>query len=180
METKDCILGRRSIRKFTDQVVVREEIEKCVEMASYTPSWKNTQVTRYITVADQRLKEEIADNCVLGFESNGMIIRNCPILMVMTYKHGISGYERNGEPTTSKGDKWEVFDAGMAAQTFCLAAHDMGLGTVVMGIFDEQKLAETVHVPEGQIPAALIAVGHPATCPQAPKRKSVEELLTWK
>ena len=28
METRDCILGRRSIRKFTDQVVVREEIEK--------------------------------------------------------------------------------------------------------------------------------------------------------
>ena len=36
METRDCILGRRSIRKFTDQVVVREEIEKCVELASYT------------------------------------------------------------------------------------------------------------------------------------------------
>ena len=180
METRDCILGRRSIRKFTDQVVVREEIEKCVELASYTPSWKNTQATRYITVADQGLKEQIADNCVLGFESNGKIIRHCPVLMVMTYKHGISGYERNGEPTTSKGDKWEAFDAGMAAQTFCLAAHDMGLGTVVMGIFDEQKLAETVHVPEGQVPAALIAVGHPAIEPQAPKRKSVEELLTWK
>lgn len=33
-----------------------------------------------------------------------------------------------------------MFDAGIAAQTFCLAAHEKGIGTVILGVFDDKKL----------------------------------------
>ena len=46
-----------------------------------------------------------------------------------------------------------------------------------MGIFDEEKIAQVVEIPEGQKVAALIAVGHPAEEPVCPKRKDVETLL---
>ena len=114
----------------------------------------------------------------MGFAGNQAIIENCPVLIVETIVHGRSGFERDGSYSTTKEDRWEVFDAGIAAQTLCLAAQEMGLGTVIMGIFDEQKLAETVGIPEGQIAAALIAVGYPDIQPQAPRRKTVEDLLT--
>ena len=72
-----------------------------------------------------------------------------------------------------------MFDAGIAAQTFCLAAHEKGLGTVILGVFDEEKIAEVITIPEGQQIAALVAVGYPAEQPEAPKRKTVNELLSY-
>lgn len=171
---------RRSIRKFTEQSLGKEEIEQLIAKAAYAPSWKNCQPVRYIAVQDAAVKQKVADECVMGFAGNQAIIQNCPVLIVETIVHGRSGYERDGSCSTSKEDRWEVFDAGIAAQTLCLAAQEMWLGTVIMGIFDEQKLAETIALPDGQIAAALIAVGHPAVEPQAPRRKTPEELLSWR
>lgn len=72
-----------------------------------------------------------------------------------------------------------MFDAGIACQTFCLAAHNAGLGTVIMGIWDEDGITDLLKLPEDQELAALIAVGWPDINPEAPKRKSVNELLTY-
>ena len=93
--------------------------------------------------------------------------------------HGRSGFERDGSYTTSKEDRWEMFDAGIATQTFCLAAHEKGVGSVIMGIFDEDKVAELISLEEGRKVAALIAVGYPDEEPALPKRKEVEELVRF-
>ena len=169
---------RRSIRKFTEQSLDDNILAQLIAKAAYAPSWKNSQPIRYIAVRDSELRSKIAQECVMGFAGNQAIIENCPVLIIETIVHGRSGFERDGSYSTSKEDRWEVFDAGIAAQTLCLAAQEIGLGTVIMGIFDEQKLAETVGIPEGQIAAALIAVGYPDIQPQAPRRKAVEDLLT--
>lgn len=71
-----------------------------------------------------------------------------------------------------------MFDAGIASQSFCLAAHEQGLGTVIMGIFDEDKVAELIDMPEEREMVALIALGYPNEEPVAPKRKTVDDLLT--
>ena len=98
--------------------------------------------------------------------------------MAVIYKHGISGYDQNGEPSTSKGDKWEVFDAGIATQTFVLGAHDLGYGTVILGVFDDRKVAEVLELPDDEVVAALVAIGFAEKTPGAPPRKEVSELLT--
>ncbi len=72
-----------------------------------------------------------------------------------------------------------MFDAGVAAQTFCLAAYEKGLGSVIMGIFDEAKAASLLNIPEEREIVALIPVGYPAEDPAAPRRKPVEELLSF-
>ena len=178
MQTKDCIVGRRSIRKYLDRKITPKQLEEIVSLASYAPSWKNTQVTRYHGVFDEKLKAKIADECVLGFVFNQKIIHRAPALVVVTYKHGISGYEKSGEESTNKGDKWEVFDAGIVTQTFSLAAHELGYGTVIMGIFDDKKVAEALELPEDEVVAALVPVGFAEKEPAAPPRKEVSELLT--
>ena len=71
-----------------------------------------------------------------------------------------------------------MFDAGIATQTFCLAAHDKGVGTVILGIFDDAKVGEIVGIPDGQTVAAVVAMGYPAFAPEMPPRKSVDDLLT--
>lgn len=179
MEALECIMTRRSCRKFKEEAVPHELVEEIVGVASYAPSWKNTQITRYIVIEDKEKLQRIADDCVLDFEYNKKTISRCPMLVIVTMVKNRSGYEKDGSFTTSKGDRWEMFDAGIATQTFCLAAHEKGLGSVIMGIFDEAKLAEVVSIPDGQQVAALVAVGYPVFQPEAPKRKEASELLSF-
>lgn len=179
METKDCIITRRSIRRFSGDKVDRNIIKEIIEMSRFAPSWKNTQIVRYYAIEDPEVINDIADNCVLGFEMNQKTIKNSPMLIVVTYKEGISGYEKSGEPTTEQGAHWESFDAGIATQTLCLSAHEKGLGTVIMGIYSDKKVSKAVGIPEGQKVAALVAIGYPAKAATAPKRKEVDDLLQF-
>lgn len=179
MEALECIKTRRSIRKFKEEPVSHETITRIMEAAAMAPSWKNTQISRYNIIEDRKILNEIAENCVLDFEYNQKTIKRAPQLVVVSTIEKRCGYERDGSFSTSKEDRWEMFDAGIASQTFCLAAHDMGIGTVILGIFDEDKVAKAISLPDGQKVAALIAMGYPDQECDAPKRKSVEELVRY-
>ncbi|MCM1135054.1 MAG: nitroreductase family protein [Clostridium sp.] len=178
MNAKECIKGRRSIRKFKDQPVDHALLSEIIETASYAPSWKHTQIARYIAVEGE-LKNQIAAKCTSAYPRNGEIIAQAPMLIAVTFIKGRSGFERDGSFSTPKGADWQVFDAGIATQTFCLAAYDKGLGSVIMGIFDEAEAASLLKLPEDRILAALVPVGYPDEEPAAPRRKPVEELLSF-
>ena len=178
MKATECIKGRRSIRKYKDVQIDRSILHSIISNASYSPSWKNTQITRYIAIEDTSIINKIADEFTPEFNSN--IIRQVPLLIAVTFIKARSGYERDGSFSTKKGDRWQMFDVGAACQTFCLAAHEQGLGTVIMGIWDEDGITELLQIPENQELAALIAIGYPDTEPDAPKRKSVDDLLTYR
>ena len=180
MDAQQCILTRRSVRKFADRPVGREVLEQVVALAAYAPSWKNTQISRYIAIEDPAVRETIAAEYCLPGANNPAIIRSCPLLVAQTFVKARSGYERDGTYTTDREDGWQYYDCGIAAQTFCLAAHDLGLGTVIMGVFDRKRLQEYLQVPEDQELMALIAVGHPAEVGPAPQRKDVDVLLSWR
>ena len=175
MNTVDCIKSRRSVRKFTEQKVPHEVLE---ELARWAPSWKNTQIARYVAIEDEALKNRIAEEATIPW--NEGIIKGAPVLMVMTYVEKRSGFERDGSFSTTKGDRWQNFDCGVAAATFGLAAHELGLGCVVLGIFEEKKLAELLELPDGMGVACLMPLGYPAEEPAAPKRKEVADLLSVK
>ncbi len=178
MNTLECIKGRRSIRKFKPDAISHSLLESIISTTSYSPSWKNTQITRYIAIEDTSMIHKIADEFTPEFNSN--IIRQAPMLIAATFIKNRSGFERDGSFSTKKEDRWQMFDVGIACQTFCLAAHEAGLGTVIMGIWDEDGITELLQIPETQELGALIAIGYPDTAPDAPKRKSVDELLTYR
>lgn len=177
MTAKECITGRRSIRKFTDQPVSHELLEQIVETASFAPSWKNTQITRYIAVEGEK-KAKLAA-CTTIWAGNGTIMNNAPMVIAVTVITGRSGYERDGSFSTGKGDGWQMYDAGVASEAFCLAAYEQGLGTVIMGLYDEADIVKLLEIPENQELVALIAIGYPAESPEAPKRKTVADLLSY-
>lgn len=178
MTAKECIVGRRSIRKFADRPVSHEMLEQIIETASYAPSWKNTQVARYIAVEGE-MKDKLAE-CTKIWAGNGAIMNNAPMVIALTVVKGRSGFERDGSFSTGKGDGWQMFDAGVASETFCLAAFEQGLGTVIMGLYDEEDIVKLLEIPENQELVALIAIGYPDQSPEAPKRKTVADLLSYK
>ncbi len=177
MTAKDCIIGRRSIRQFTDQPVSHELLSQIVETASYAPSWKHTQIVRYIAVEGD-MKAKLAA-CTSAYPNNGKIMDNAPMVIAVTIIKGRCGFERDGSFSTERGDSWQMFDAGVASEAFCLAAYEQGLGTVIMGIFDQKEASKLLQIPDDRDLIALIPIGYPAESPTAPKRKSVEDLLSY-
>jgi len=72
-----------------------------------------------------------------------------------------------------------MFDIGIAAQNLCLRVHDLGLGSVIVGLFDHNKAKEVLGVPEGYEVVVMIPVGYPAKVPSAPKRKEISEFTHY-
>ena len=180
MDFESCVKERRSVRKFLEKPVSKEIFERIVELARYAPSWKNTQVARYHVIENAALRARVASDCVMGFEFNAKTINRAAALVVLTAVEKVSGYEKDGAYSTPKEDRWEVFDAGIAAQTFCLAAYEQGVGSVILGIFDEDKVSEVCGLPADEKVMALIAVGYPEeSAKAAPARKPVTGLLTF-
>ena len=177
MNTTECIKTRRSIRKFKPDPVDHELLESLISTASYSPSWKNSQIPRYIAIEDSSILNKIATDYTPDF--NAKIIEQAPMLIAVTFIKGRCGYERDGSFSTQKEDRWQMFDVGVASQTLCLAAHEAGLGTVIMGIWDEDGITKLLNIPEDQELGALIAIGYPDVDPAMPKRKSVNDLLTY-
>lgn len=179
MTAKECITGRRSIRKFKSDKIDRGLLESIIDTAAYAPSWKNTQITRYIAVSGA-LKDKIAEDATKAWSNNGNIIRSAPLLIAVTMVTGRSGFEKDGSYSTDRKDGWQIYDAGIASEAFCLAAYEAGLGSVILGIFDNKITSSLLELPDGQELMALIAVGYPDEQPPAPKRKSSVDLLTYK
>lgn len=136
MTAKECIKNRRSIRAFTQEPVSHELIADIVETSSYATGWKHTQIVRYIAVEGE-LKDKVAA-CTSVYARNGEIIAAAPMVIVVTIIKGRSGFERDGSFSTHRGEGWQMFDAGVASEAFCLATYEKGLGTVIMGIFDDE------------------------------------------
>lgn len=178
MTAKECILGRRSIRKFTGETVSHEVLENIIETASYAPSWKHGQIARYIVVEGE-MKNKLS-KLTSKYPGNGAIMENASAVVAVTIIKGRSGYERDGSFSSEHGDGWEFFDAGIATQTFALAAHEQGVGTVIQGIFDQKEASDLLEIPEDRKLIALVSLGYPAETPVAPKRKPVSELVSYK
>ncbi|MCR4618342.1 MAG: nitroreductase family protein [Lachnospiraceae bacterium] len=177
MDAIECIKGRRSIRKFENKPVPHDILESIIETASMAPSWKNTQVTRYIALEGDA--KAALSKCTSIWPGNGNIIDNAPMAIAVCAVSKRSGYEKDGSFSTSKGDKWEMFDVGVACEAFCLAAYEKGLGSVILGLYDDNA-AEVIGVPEGQELIAIIPVGYPSESPEAPRRKAVSDLLSYR
>ncbi|MCI9463179.1 MAG: nitroreductase [Lachnospiraceae bacterium] len=178
MTAQECIKERRSIRRFKPDKIAHELLSGIIETASYAPSWKNTQITRYIAV-EGALKDQIAQEGTAPFPNNGKIIENAPMLIAVTVIKNRCGYERDGSFTTPRKDTWQMYDAGVASQSFCLAAYEQGVGSVILGIFDQDRITSLLQLPEDRELVALIPIGYPDETPEAPRRKPVSELLSF-
>ena len=179
MTAKECIQGRRSIRKFTSKPIDHALLEEIIGTVSHVPSWKHTQIARYIAIEGE-MKDKIAEECTPDYPKNGEIIKNAPMLIAIAVIKNRCGFERDGSYSTHRGDAWQMFDAGIASQTFCLAAYEHGIGSVIQGIFDDRKAAQLLGLSEDREVVALIPIGYPDEEPAALFRKAVVDLFTYK
>ena len=180
MEAIEMIKGRRSIRKYKDEVVDRVLMEEIIEITRYAPSWTNSQTPRWTLVDNSEIISQFATDGVKGFVYNMDTLKNAKGVAVLSFVCGKSGRTDKYDIETSENPgRWEYFDAGIACQTFCLAAHAKGVGTCIFGIIDEEVVAKAVNLPDGETVAALIVYGYADGEVKAPRRKEVEDILRF-
>jgi len=175
MELQQAIVERRSIRRFTDYYVSDDEIKQILEAARMAPSWANVQPWEFIVVRDKALIEKITET----YSPNNPA-RKCSLastaLLVACARKNISGC-KEGQQVTALPN-WYMFDVGMAVQNLCLKAHELGLGTVVVGFLDHQKCNEILNVPPDSTVVVTIPVGKPEVSgKQGPPRKELTEFV---
>ncbi len=176
MDLMEAIKGRRSIRKYKPDPVPEETLRLLMEAVRWSPSWANTQCWEVIIVKDPRVKSDVATALP---KTNPALssMTDAPLVLVLCGKKGVSGFKK-GEASTAKGD-WLMFDTGIAMQNLCLTAHSLGLGTVVVGMFDHKKVEEILGVPQNAEVVAMTPLGYPATEGSAPKRKELSEFVFY-
>ncbi len=171
-EVLTAIRERRSIRHFSADPVSEEALNDVLDAVRWSQSWANTQCWEIVVVRDQAVKAALAETLAKGNPA-GKAMLAAPVVLVLCGKLGASGYYK-GVVTTKFGD-WFLFDLGIAAQSLCLAAHEKGLGTVVVGLFDHDRAKAVLSVPEGYELVAMIPVGRPEKGSAAPKRREISE-----
>ena len=179
MDAITMIETRRSIRKYKNAKVDRETLKKIVSISRYAPSWGNFQVARYTFIDDEATIKKLADDGVDGFVYNVDTLKNANGVAVLSYVKGKSGKLEGDDYATSKAGAWEIFDAGLACQTFCLAAHAKGVGTVIMGVINDKSISKIAGLPEEETVAALIVYGYADENPGATPRKDVDDIIRF-
>jgi nitroreductase len=172
----EIIKGRRSIRRFQAKEIPEDDVNTILEAVRWAPSWANTQCWEVLVVKGSTIKEKLEDTLSQGNPARKAILE-APIVFALCGKLDRSGFKR-GEATTKFGD-WFMFDIGIATQNLCLTAHNLNLGTVIVGLFDQDKAGEILGVPEGYEVVTLVPVGYPAQEAKAPARREISEFVHY-
>lgn len=168
------IKERRSVRNFSNQPVSKAMLQTILTAVQWTPSWANTQCWEIVVVRDEKIREKIQAAVPKANPAHKSIV-NAPVVLALCARRNDSGYYK-GVVTTKFGD-WFMFDLGLAAQSICLTAHSLGLGTVIVGLYAHDQVNTALNLPENVENVALIPLGYPAKIPSPPKRKGISEFL---
>ncbi|MBP7603166.1 MAG: nitroreductase family protein [Spirochaetes bacterium] len=173
MELQEALTRRRSVRKFTGEPVTDDEVRAVLEAARIAPSWANVQPWEFIVLRDRSMIEKITATYV---EKNPAT--KCSLaasaLVAACARTGVSGCY-DGKNLT-KFNEWFMFDLGMAVQNLCLKAHELGLGSVVVGLLDHDMAKAILGLPADREVVACIPLGRPAVAgKEGPPRKPLSE-----
>ncbi len=163
---------RRSIRKFEDTPVEEEKLQEVLEAARLAPSWANRQCWSFIVVKDPTRRQAVSE--ILEHNPAQKAVLQAPVLIVACADPAESG--------ELLGKGYYLVDIGIAMQQLCLEAWNQGLGTVWVGMFDEEKLRPVLGVPDAIRIVALTPLGYPAKWPDDRGRKPLDDIVhreTW-
>ena len=173
MKFEELILQRQSDRKYNNKPVSRELIIKCLEAARMAPSACNSQPWKFVVVDDPSLLEPMAE-AAAGMGMNKWV-KQAPVIVAVTLEK-MNFTARIG--SVIKDKEYSLLDVGIAVEHFCLQAADLGLGTCIMGWFDEKKIKKLLNIGNKRIPL-LISLGYPASETRKKSRKNLKEMSSW-
>lgn len=159
----DLILKRESCRNYNGKPVNLDLILKCVDAARLSPSACNSQPWKYYIINDEKNAEKIRD-CIQPNGAN-KFVQNCPAFAIVTEQQAT--LKAFVQEKVRNSQKWAENDLGLSVAHYCLQAADLGLGTCIIGMVEEEKVKEYFGI-EDKI-RLVIATGYSAD--ESPRNK---------
>jgi nitroreductase len=175
MTFKELILTRQSVRRYAATAVEPEKINLCLEAARLAPSASNSQPWKYIVVDQDPLRTELAKATFSDIQLINKFTLQAPVMVVIVME---KAKLITRMAMWVKKKEYTLIDVGITAEHFCLQAAEIGLGTCMIGWFDEDKIKKLLQIPSDKAIGLVISVGYAADgYPQRTKiRKSIEEI----
>jgi nitroreductase len=174
MNLIELITKRRSARRYSDQLVSREVIDRCLEAARLAPSACNSQPWSFVVVDDPGVRDRLAERAFSGIYKMNAFVKTAPVLIVVITER--SGYAaRLGGLLRSV--KYSLVDIGIAGEHLVLQAAVEGLGTCWLGWFNARAVRKVLGLPFNTQIDIVISMGYAESEPgPARPRKSLDEL----
>lgn len=198
MELDQAIQGRRSIRRYQDIPVPQSAVNEMIEAARLAPSGANSQPWRFVVVRSQEKRNALREGTV-RFAADAPLVIACCVdldsyrdidkLGQAMYQHGMydgvdnttkvfDEFVRTERPLEESALRsYCMFNSAFAVENMVLRAHDLGLGTCIVAMFNQTVVRELLELPDNLVITMLISVGYPAEDPGPRPRLSLGELL---
>jgi len=177
MKFLDLVKARQSVREYLSKEVEREKIERCLEAARLAPSANNSQPWSFIVVEDPRLKDAVARNTFDKLISFNRFSLQAPVLILIISERP-SFFSRIGSAIKDK--QFSLIDIGITAEHFCLQATEEGLGTCMLGWFNEKGVKKLFNIPLSKRVELIITMGYPMSDKIQPKeRKEIDQIRSY-
>jgi nitroreductase len=174
----NLVKERYSVRRYSNKPVQREKIERCIEAARLAPSTCNSQPWRFIVVEDTKLKEAIARETYSKVLSFNSFSKGAPVLIIVISERKNISAKIAG---IIKKRDFSLIDIGIAAEHICLQAVEEGLGTCMLGWFDEEAVKKLLNIPKQKRIELIITLGYPdeSVKKKSKKRKDIDCIRSY-
>ncbi len=169
MDVYGAVKGRRSIREFEEKDISGDALERLADALLSAPSAGNLQSRKFYFVTNPDMKKEIA-----GAALKQNFIASAPLVVVACADTRIE--RKYGERGVNL---YSIQDAACSVMCMMLVAHELGLGSVWVGAFNEQEVANVLRIPASLRPVAIVPVGYPANVPQPTPKVTKEEAIVF-
>jgi len=159
MEFSELIKIRQSVRQYQQRPVGRELLATLIEAVRLSPSASNAQPWKLIMVDDPELRSQVAQATFSKTVTFNRFALEAPLIAVfVTEKAGFI----TQVGAILKKRQFSLIDIGIAAAHFCLQAAELGLGTCILGWFDEKRIKRLLRIPGGRRIGLLVTLGYAA------------------
>ena len=177
MDFLELVSSRQSVRAFDpERSVEKEKIDRIIDIARLAPSACNAQPWSFVVVDEPELKNKIADatsSRVLGMNH---FTKQAPVhLLLVEEKVNIS----SGIGGWIKKKDFAQMDLGIVASHIVLAAQAEGLGTCIVGWFDEDKVKDLLNIPSSKRVWLDTVIGYGTQPLRKKSRKSIDKILSY-
>jgi nitroreductase len=172
----ELILSRQSDRKYSDKPVEKEKLARIVEAGRMAPSACNAQPWKFIIVTDPELVGKIAEAAEAKLIGMNSFVAQAPVLLVIVREKPNFSSKVGA---TIKNKDYSLIDIGIAAENICLQAKAEGIGSCIIGWFDEKMLKKLLGIPGSKRAELIITLGYSLSEKRWKKRKPAEETVSF-
>lgn len=172
----NLILSRQSDRKYSHKSVEKEKIDRIIEAGRMAPSACNAQPWKFIVVDDPRLVKKIAVACAAKLLGMNSFVAQAPVLIVIIREKPNFSSKVGA---TIKNKDYSLIDIGISSENFCLQAKAEGIGSCIIGWFDEEQLRKILSIPRSKRVELIITLGYSLSEHRVKKRKPIEEVVSY-